>query len=139
MRQGEFFMIEYKEEKNRIFFMGSELVSFCVKYPEVEGREKINSLLYEFASSSISWATGDLFTFAQEQYQNSAQNSERFAHKPYRYTLNILADDEGADMHVKISAVLCRGRDEIKRYDEELVFDTDAEIIRKPKKSGISR
>lgn len=128
-------MIEYKEEKKRIFFMGSELVSFCVKYPEIEGKESINSFLSLLASNGILWATGELFALAQEEYQSSAKSINRFAHKPYRYTLHIIVDDEGADMHVKISAVLCRGRnEEIKKYDEELVFDGDAEIIKKPRK-----
>lgn len=128
-------MIEYKEEKKRIFFMGSELVSFYVKYPEIEGKEKINSFLCELASNSISWASGDLFALAQEEYEKGAKNRGRFAHKPYRYTLNITADDEGGDICVKLSALLCLGRnEEIKRYDEELLIDTDSEIIKKPRK-----
>lgn len=127
--------IEYKEEKKRIFFMGAELVSFCVRYPEIVGKERMNSFFLELAENSISWVTEELYALSREEYEQNARSGEYFTYKPYRYNLQMLADERDSDISVHLSAVLCRGRnEEIKRYDEELLFDSNSEIIRRPKK-----
>ena len=123
-------MIEYKVEKNRIFFMGSELVSFYVSYPEIEGKERLNSFFGELASNSVSWASGELLELARREYEESHQ-----APKPYRYALQMLADSDGAQIRVSLSASLCRGRNqEIKKYEEEILLDTDNQLIKKRQK-----
>ena len=128
-------MIEYKEEKKRMFFMGSELASFYVKYPHIEGREVLNSLLSQLVTSSISWVVEQLFPMAREEYEGATEVNKRSPQKPYRYTLQILADEVGTEYRIKLTAMLCRGRnEEMKRYEEELVFDADSELVKKPTK-----
>ena len=131
MYQGDIFMIEYKEEKKRLFFMGSELVSFCVKYPQTEGKENINSLFDTLASSSISWATNELFDLAKDEYENGLRSGGFPLQKPYRYTLQMLADEVGDDYRITLSARLCRGGEEVERYGEELVLDAQNGFIKR--------
>ena len=124
-------MIEYKEEKKRLFFMGSELVSFCVKYPQTEGKENINSLFDTLASSSISWATNELFDLAKDEYENGLRRGGFPLQKPYRYTLQMLADEDKDCYRIDLMAALCRGREEIERYGEGFVLDAESGLIKR--------
>ncbi len=128
-------MIEYKEEKKRMFFMGTELASFYVKYPEIEGKEKVNSFFDTLASNTISWATQELFALAQNEYENGSLGRGHSSQKPYRYSLQILADEVGSEYRINLTVILCRGRnEEIKRYEEEFSIDVESELIKKMKK-----
>ena len=124
-------MIEYKEEKKRLFFMGIELVSFCVKYPQTEGKENINSLFDTLASNSILWATNELFDLAKGEYESALRSGGFPLQKPYRYTLQMLADEVGDDYRISLVATLCRGREEIERYGEGFVLDAESGLIKR--------
>ena len=125
-------MIEYKEEKKRLFFMGSELVSLYVKYPQMGDREEINSFFYTLASNGILWATQELFELAKNEYEVARQRGDS-PKKPYRYTLQMLAEeDKDKDCYrISLAAALCRGREEADRYEEKFIFDAASGLIKR--------
>ena len=123
-------MIEYKEEKKRLFFMGSELVSLYVKYPQMGDREEINSFFYTLASNGILWATQELFELAKNEYEVARQMGD-FPKKPYRYTLQMLAEEDKDCYRISLAAALCQGREEIERYEEKFIFDAESGLIKR--------
>ena len=124
-------MIGYKEEKKRLFFMGSELVSFYVKYPQIEGKENINSFFDALSSNSILWATNELFDLAKGEYESALRGGGFPLSKPYRYTLQMLADEDKDCYRIDLMAALCRGREEIERYEEKFIFDAESGLIKR--------
>ena len=129
-------MIEYKEEKKRMFFMGTELVSFYVKYPQIEEKDQINFVFDALASNTVSWVSEELFGLAQTEYKNGSWGRGHSSQRPYRYTLQILADEIGAEYCINLTSILCRGRnEEIKRYEEKFAVDADSGLIKKKKKT----
>ncbi len=142
-RRSHFFMIEYKDEKKRIFFDGVEVASFSARYPSVEGLDAINSFLLTLVSNSLSFFLGALCERAREEYDNDTSDKKRFYFKAYRYTLNIEAEErEENELSVSLDASLCRGKkQELSHFFDSFSFDTEKQIIKKTpkenKKKGI--
>ena len=126
-------MLEYKEEKKRIFFEGVEVASFSARYPEISGKEKINSFLLLLVSNSLKFFLDTLCEWSREEYKNDTSDKKRFYFKPYCYTLNIGAEEKEDELCITLDASLWRGKkEEIAHYHDKFAFDTEKQIIKAP-------
>lgn len=133
-------MIEYKDEKKRIFFEGVEVASFFAEYPVAEGLDRINSFVSELIESSLSWFGDILCERAREEYKSDESDKKRFYFKPYRYTLKIGAEEGQSELCLTLDATLCRGkREELAHFYDTLAFDTEKQIIKAPVKEKKKR
>ena len=139
-------MIEYKEERKRIFHEGVEVASFLACYPMALGLDKINAFLSMLVSNSLVFFLDSLCKKAKDEYDNDTSDKKRFYFKAYRYSLNIDAEEIGKnELCITLDVFFSRGkREEIERYHDSFTFDTEKQIIKvtarkSKKKSGVSK
>ena len=134
-------MLEYKEEKKRIFFEGVEVASFYSRYPEVAGLDRINSFFSELSGNALEYFLTTLCERAREEYRNDMCEKKRFYFRRYSYVLSICAEKEReGELEVSLTASLCRGKkEEIARFCDSFCIDTSLQLIKAPHKQKKSR
>ena len=128
-------MIEYKEEKKRIFFEGVEVASFLARYPVTKDFDKINAFIFELVTNSLTFFIDTLCERAREEYTNDASETKRFYFKPYRYILDIRGEEGDNELKIALEATLFREKkDKLSDFSDTFEFDTKRQIIKAPQK-----